>query len=151
MQSLAFLIASNIVSLAALWFPLRLGNRCRHSYSLSKGSREIVETQLVVDRWGSVVAVLQSHRVFLENLHTKIIIFHAVFTHYISFMLLKKETHINSGISMYKRECWGGISCLAVAFVMVKGSRSLKPVEFAGLDFDARARRQGFFWPGMSH
>lgn len=29
-KCLAFLIATNIVSLAALWFPLRLGNRCRH-------------------------------------------------------------------------------------------------------------------------
>lgn len=94
-----------------------------------------------------MVAVLKSHRVFLENLHLKkIIIFHAVFTDYIPFMLLKKEIHINSGISMYKRECWGGgVSCLAVAFVTVKGSRSLKPVQFAGLDLDARARRQGFF------
>lgn len=81
----------------------------------------------------------------------KIIIFHAVFTHYISFMLLKKEIHINSGISMYKRECWGGISCLAIAFVMVKGSRRLKPLQFAGLEMDARARCQGFFWPRMSH
>lgn len=145
MQSLAFLIASNIVSLAALWFPLRLGNRCRHSYSSSRVQERLLEPQLAVDRWGSVVAVLQSHWVFLENLHLKIIL-HAVYP-----LCCWKKIYINSGISMYKRKCWGGVSCLAVAFVMVKGSRSLKPVQFAGLDLDARARRQGFFWPGMSH